>query len=181
MHESIAHHCRCNSTAHSLSQCYKSADPSNPTPYATCFICNEKGHLSSQCPTNDKGVYIHGGKCNVCGSVRHLIKDCPTLKERREAAADRDREREEMSSGIPRTAGADEDDFMVQSRVRMAEMGAEKKGKKEKKPFNNNGLREPYKKDTGAEAVGGEGAVEVVAPAPVVASKPKTKAKVVAF
>jgi zinc finger CCHC domain-containing protein 9 len=104
--------------------------------------------------------------------VRHLIKDCPTLKERREAAADKDREREEASSGIPRIAGADEDDFMVQSRVRMAE--GDVKGKREKKPFNNNGLREPYKKD-GAE---GESAQPVPA---AVKEKPKIKAKVVAF
>lgn len=112
--------------------------------------------------------------------MRHLIKDCPILKARREAAAARDVEREEMSSGIPRTAGADEDDFMVQSRVRMAEMGTEKKGKKEKKPFNNNGLREPYKKEGADGAAGGEGAAPVVHSAPAVA-KPVGKAKIVAF
>jgi zinc finger CCHC domain-containing protein 9 len=112
--------------------------------------------------------------------VRHLIKDCPTLKERREAAAEKDNEREAMSSGIPRTAGADEDDFMVQSRVRMAEMGGDKKGKREKKPFNNNGLREPYKQEgRGEGAEGGQGEASA---GPVVAvAKPKSKAKVVAF
>jgi hypothetical protein len=27
------------------------------TSFATCFLCNEKGHLSSQCPSSQRGIY----------------------------------------------------------------------------------------------------------------------------
>lgn len=71
---------------------------------------------------------------------------------------------------------------MMEARVRMREMGDKEKskGKKEKKPFNNNGLREPYKK---AEDAGGAGpgVAEVAAGPSVAIAKPKAKAKVVAF
>jgi len=46
-------------------------------PFATCFICNEKGHLSSQCTKNTKGIYIEGGCCKECGSKNHLFAYCP--------------------------------------------------------------------------------------------------------
>ena len=29
-------------------------------PYAKCFICNETGHLSKQCPDNPRGLYPNG-------------------------------------------------------------------------------------------------------------------------
>ena len=29
-------------------------------PFATCFICHEKGHLTNSCPDNPKGLYPHG-------------------------------------------------------------------------------------------------------------------------
>lgn len=46
-------------------------------PYATCFICKEVGHISKDCPQNERGLYPNGGCCLECGSVRHLRKDCP--------------------------------------------------------------------------------------------------------
>lgn len=177
---------RCGSSAHSLKDCRKPVDPSNPTPLASCYVCSSKGHLSSQCPENSKGVYVkgNGGKCKICGSVRHLVADCPELAAKREAAiAAADAQRQEAVEGEKRHLGADEDDWMAESRVRIAngEVGQQqKKGGKgkamEKKPFNNNGLRRPYKegelvgRETEGFAEGVEGKVV----------KPK-KAKVVAF
>ncbi|KAI8924289.1 hypothetical protein BC831DRAFT_380003, partial [Entophlyctis helioformis] len=67
---------RCGSSEHPLSKCFKRADPSNPYPFATCFICKGTGHLASQCEKNDRGLYPNGGGCRFCGSVRHLARDC---------------------------------------------------------------------------------------------------------
>ncbi|MQM05208.1 hypothetical protein Taro_038013 [Colocasia esculenta] len=47
------------------------------TKFANCFICNEQGHLSKNCPKNTHGIYPKGGGCKVCGGVTHLAKDCP--------------------------------------------------------------------------------------------------------
>jgi len=69
---------KCGSTEHALHNCpirQKSAD--DALPFATCFVCKVIGHLSSQCPSNDKGVYVNGGACKHCGSVRHLAPQCP--------------------------------------------------------------------------------------------------------
>ncbi|RWR99761.1 hypothetical protein B4U79_02820, partial [Dinothrombium tinctorium] len=45
--------------------------------FARCFICRKTGHLSRDCPQNEKGVYPKGGCCKKCGSKAHLVKDCP--------------------------------------------------------------------------------------------------------
>ncbi|RVW13443.1 Actin-depolymerizing factor 1 [Vitis vinifera] len=47
------------------------------TKFASCFICNEHGHLSKNCPKNSHGIYPKGGCCKICGGVAHLAKDCP--------------------------------------------------------------------------------------------------------
>ncbi|KAI9202776.1 uncharacterized protein BJ171DRAFT_166938 [Polychytrium aggregatum] len=67
---------RCGSTEHRLSQCKKIHNPADPMPFASCFVCKGQGHLASQCPQNDNGLYPNGGGCRYCGSVRHLAKDC---------------------------------------------------------------------------------------------------------
>ncbi|XP_050299013.1 DNA ligase 1-like [Anthonomus grandis grandis] len=66
---------KCGSTEHTHFECkvvrgldYK---------FATCFICQEQGHIAKQCPDNQRGLYPKGGSCKVCGDVTHLKKDCP--------------------------------------------------------------------------------------------------------
>ncbi|NXN95962.1 ZCHC9 protein, partial [Rhinopomastus cyanomelas] len=69
---------RCGSTEHDIGKCKAKIDPVvGPFPYAKCFICGEKGHLSRSCPDNPKGLYAEGGSCKLCGSVEHFKKDCP--------------------------------------------------------------------------------------------------------
>ncbi|KAJ1565493.1 hypothetical protein HK405_012233, partial [Cladochytrium tenue] len=63
---------RCGSTEHRLSQCKKRADPKNPYPHASCYVCKQQGHISAHCPQNEKGLYPNGGGCRFCGSTRHL-------------------------------------------------------------------------------------------------------------
>ncbi|CAG9773977.1 unnamed protein product [Ceutorhynchus assimilis] len=66
---------KCGSTEHTHFQCkvVKGMDYK----FATCFICKEPGHISRQCPDNQRGLYPKGGSCKVCGDVTHLKKDCP--------------------------------------------------------------------------------------------------------
>jgi zinc finger CCHC domain-containing protein 9 len=154
---------RCNGD-HSLSACRKRPDPSNPTPYATCFVCLSQGHLSSQCPQNERGVYVNGGACKICGSVKHRAKDCPKIRVREEDVVD------ELGGGRQgyREAGADEDDWMVRPR--------EDGGKKRKHAPANNGLREKHRKEGVVSATAsGEPSSAIGAKGP---AKPK---KVVAF
>lgn len=76
----------CGSSEHKLSDCgkYKSASKKKEQtlPYAKCFICNKKGHLTSKCKDNEKGVFPKGGKCIICGSIDHMVKDCARNKDK---------------------------------------------------------------------------------------------------
>ena len=46
-------------------------------PFASCFVCLQKGHLAGKCPKNGaKGVYPEGGECKICRGKDHLAKDC---------------------------------------------------------------------------------------------------------
>jgi zinc finger CCHC domain-containing protein 9 len=116
---------RCDSSEHPLSRCPK--PPSVGLPYAHCFICLEKGHLASKCPSNSRGIYPNGGSCKVCGSVQHRAQDCPDDKRGGPAPAVVLTEAEEellkmkddqVVLGTGREAGADEDDFMIVKRRR---------------------------------------------------------------
>ena len=64
----------CGSNAHALRHCPLPRE--DTLPFASCFICNEKGHLSGSCPSNDRGIYPNGGGCRHCGSNKHLARDC---------------------------------------------------------------------------------------------------------
>jgi len=81
---------KCGSTEHTLAACpKKKSNPNDDSlPYATCFICEERGHLASSCPNNEHGIYVNGGACKHCGSNQHRGVDCPEnakKKERRDA------------------------------------------------------------------------------------------------
>jgi hypothetical protein len=66
---------RCGSNRHALPRCKKRPNPSNPLPFALCFVCSQKGHLASSC-AQGKGIYPDGGCCKLCGKKTHLAKDC---------------------------------------------------------------------------------------------------------
>ncbi|KAK3932954.1 Zinc finger CCHC domain-containing protein 9 [Frankliniella fusca] len=70
---------KCGSTEHTHFQCQ--VKKKKEYSFATCFICKEQGHISSQCPDNPRGLYPQGGSCKVCGEVTHLKKDCPQLSQ----------------------------------------------------------------------------------------------------
>lgn len=53
---------RCGSTEHKLQEC-RNAGNNKQLEFARCFICDEGGHLSSQCPDNPMGLYPNGGAC----------------------------------------------------------------------------------------------------------------------
>eukprot|EP00545_Synedropsis_sp_CCMP1620_P013023 CAMPEP_0119028442 /NCGR_PEP_ID=MMETSP1176-20130426/38882_1 /TAXON_ID=265551 /ORGANISM="Synedropsis recta cf, Strain CCMP1620" /LENGTH=167 /DNA_ID=CAMNT_0006984571 /DNA_START=113 /DNA_END=613 /DNA_ORIENTATION=- len=69
---------KCGSTDHNLKDCrvYRGRGD-NDLPHATCFVCQEKGHLSSNCSKNTKGMYVNGGSCRSCGSKQHVYSNCP--------------------------------------------------------------------------------------------------------
>ncbi|XP_022916719.1 zinc finger CCHC domain-containing protein 9-like [Onthophagus taurus] len=74
---------KCGSTEHTHFECKVVKDDNYK--FATCFICNEQGHISRQCPDNNRGLYPKGGACKVCGDVTHLKKDCPKYQAQQEA------------------------------------------------------------------------------------------------
>ncbi|KAJ1495815.1 hypothetical protein T484DRAFT_1761381 [Baffinella frigidus] len=57
---------RRRSSGHSIHDC-KAPRKKGALAFAVCFICQEKGHISSQCPQNTTGIYPKGGSCKVCG------------------------------------------------------------------------------------------------------------------
>lgn len=63
---------RCGSSTHRLQQCKQTG----PLRFAECFVCKERGHLSSACPQSTTGLYPNGGGCRYCSSIQHLARDC---------------------------------------------------------------------------------------------------------
>jgi zinc finger CCHC domain-containing protein 9 len=104
---------RCGKSDHALKQCR--LHPSKGLPFARCFVCKEQGHITSNCPTNSRGVYPSGGCCKICRSVEHLAKDCPLPDEVRLGTVI-GLQSIEGSNAIP-LGGADDDDFHDMARV----------------------------------------------------------------
>jgi len=104
---------KCGTFEHTLKQCPKLTSNEKKVgnsgrldyfsmilPFATCFICKKKGHLSSQCEQNENGLYVKGGSCKVCGSKTHLVADCPVkLKKEEDGDGDGDGDGDESSTG----------------------------------------------------------------------------------
>ena len=79
---------KCGSTEHGLHKCPLRNDQHRPgereeLPFATCFVCKEKGHLASGCPHNQNGIYVNKGECRYCGSVEHLASGCPQKQKKK--------------------------------------------------------------------------------------------------
>lgn len=67
----------CGLTSHTLKNCPSPRPKDGSLPFATCFVCSEKGHLAQQCSKNTTGIYPRGGGCHICSSLYHLMRDCP--------------------------------------------------------------------------------------------------------
>lgn len=92
---------RCGSNDHSLKACPKLTKEEKQQkgklnyhkmdlPFATCFICHQQGHLSSQCQLNDHGIYVNSSNgdnsvrgCKICGKNDHLSIHCPETSKRK--------------------------------------------------------------------------------------------------
>ncbi|CAH0774453.1 unnamed protein product [Bemisia tabaci] len=72
---------KCGSTEHTSHECRLKHGSFR---FAKCFICNEQGHISRECPDNPRGIYPKGGACKGCGDVTHFAKDCPVLIHKKE-------------------------------------------------------------------------------------------------
>ena len=109
---------RCGSSEHSLAKCKRSAPQVGPElPFASCFICSQKGHLASKCKLNQgRGIYPNGGCCKLCQSVDHLAKDC-SLRTNAAGVNTVSNAALSLGDGTGKT-GADEDDFHAFTRKR---------------------------------------------------------------
>jgi zinc finger CCHC domain-containing protein 9 len=94
---------KCGSMEHSLAKCPKrvpgkSEKEDTDLPFATCFICQRKGHLASQCSQNEHGIYVNGGQCKHCSSIYHRAFNCPNKRKNQSASGGVDK-------GSPRMDG----------------------------------------------------------------------------
>jgi len=49
-------------------------DVAGKFPFAKCFICEELGHLSRNCPDNPRGLYPNGKFVALKYSIQMIIK-----------------------------------------------------------------------------------------------------------
>jgi zinc finger CCHC domain-containing protein 9 len=111
---------KCGSTEHALAQCPKRRRRSTAVgddggdenegdlPFATCFLCHEKGHLVSGCPQNKRGIYVNGGSCRECGSQQHRVTECPEKKKKKAAQKNGTGENDDDSDNIAELLERDE-------------------------------------------------------------------------
>lgn len=71
----------CGFSGHALRHCSKPRAKDGSLPFASCFICNKKGHISKDCSENPNGLYPKGGCCHICLQKSHLVRDCPERTE----------------------------------------------------------------------------------------------------
>jgi hypothetical protein len=71
----------CGEGGHALRHCSKPRRRDGSLPFASCFICKKKGHISKDCPENPNGLYPKGGCCHICLQKTHLVRDCPERTE----------------------------------------------------------------------------------------------------
>lgn len=64
----------CGGDGHASRNCptMKSKTGTPDYSFAECFICKQKGHISSQCSENTNKVFPKGGSCFRCGSTEHM-------------------------------------------------------------------------------------------------------------
>jgi hypothetical protein len=109
----------CGIAGHALRHCSKPRNRDGSLPFATCFICNRKGHISRDCHENPNGLYPKGGCCHICLQKDHLVRDCPNrteedrlmhaTKKTREAQELEDREQgPRIGFSIPASGGGDD-------------------------------------------------------------------------
>ncbi|KAL3895713.1 MAG: hypothetical protein SGCHY_004535 [Lobulomycetales sp.] len=104
---------KCGAADHTSSRCKKPTPDGLDFPFALCFICNQKGHLSAMCPENTHGIYPDASLsgqagCKWCGSMMHLARNCgKDAKGRDKGLVNAAHVVAELGTG----ATADEDDF----------------------------------------------------------------------
>ena len=172
-------HCyKCGSIEHGLSQCPKMKNaarlPSGKIdftkvdlPHATCYICNNMGHLASSCDQNEgRGIFVKGGGgCRLCGSVQHIASDCPDNDKKKKKRRGGDDDEVEVDDD----GAAVVDDLLEEEAGNEARASREKKAKKSRKR-NQDDEDNSGKHDGNGNDGGDEDAAAIVKPEP-----PKTK------
>ena len=113
----------CGESGHALRHCTKPRKRDGSLPFASCFICKRKGHISKDCPENPNGLYPKGGCCHICLQKTHLVRDCPerteedreqfALKKKRLLEEEEDREKGIRVAGLVTKEGAHGDDMDI--------------------------------------------------------------------
>lgn len=167
----------CGQTDHILKNCPRPRDRNGKLPFAMCFICHRKGHISRDCDQNANGLYPQGGCCHICLQKTHLVRDCPerteemkeewARKRAEQAQEDEDRELGPRVRGLvagedgPVGGGDDVDDFGASDdEDAPSKKDNPKRDKKDKKKSGGKGDRGDKKekrKERGEEGDGGDG------------------------
>lgn len=112
----------CGLSGHALRHCSMPRKKDGSLPFASCFICMKRGHISRDCPENPNGLYPNGGCCHICLQKTHLVRDCPerteedkllhaTKKEREAQEAEDKSEGPRIGAIMPEAGGGDDIDY----------------------------------------------------------------------